>query len=44
VDYRFDGADKKRLRVDDLLGRFEELRRREMLDESAAALLEQSFI
>jgi len=38
------GSDKKRLRVDDLLGRFEDVRRRELLDESAAALLESSYV
>jgi putative ABC transport system ATP-binding protein len=40
----FAGADKQRLRVEDLLGRFEELRRREMLDETAAALLQETYI
>lgn len=44
VAYRFDGADKQRLRVDDLLARFEDLRRREMLDESAAALLQDTYV
>lgn len=38
------GAEKRRLRVDDLLGRFEELRRREQLDETAAELLRRSYI
>lgn len=38
------GAEKKRLRVEDLLGRFEDVRRRELLDEGAAALLEQTYI
>jgi putative ABC transport system ATP-binding protein len=42
--YRFEGADKQRLRVHDLLARFEELRRREMLDESAAALLQETYV
>jgi putative ABC transport system ATP-binding protein len=31
----FHGAEKKRVRVDDLLARFEEVRRAELLDESA---------
>jgi putative tryptophan/tyrosine transport system ATP-binding protein len=44
VAYRFTGADKQRLGVEDLLGRFEDLRRREMLDETAAALLRETYI
>jgi len=44
VAYRFAGADKQRLGVDDLLARFEELRRREMLNETAAALLQETYI
>ncbi len=43
VAYRFEGAEKKRLRVSDLLGRFDELRRREMFDETAATLLESTY-
>ena len=42
--YQFTGADKQRLSVDDLLARFEDLRRREMLDEPAAALLRETYI
>jgi putative ABC transport system ATP-binding protein len=38
------GSEKKRLRVDDLLGRFEDVRRRELLDESAAALLAATYV
>jgi putative ABC transport system ATP-binding protein len=38
------GADKRRLRPDDLLARFEEVRRGELLDESAAALLEEAYV
>lgn len=38
------GADKKRLRVEDLLARFEDVRRRELLDEGAAALLARTYI
>jgi putative tryptophan/tyrosine transport system ATP-binding protein len=41
---RFEGANKQRLRVPDLLARFEDMRRREMLDESAAALLEKTYV
>jgi putative tryptophan/tyrosine transport system ATP-binding protein len=44
VAYRFAGADKQRLGVDDLLARFEELRRREMLDETVAELLRENYI
>lgn len=44
VAYRFEGADKQRLCVDDLLARFEDMRRREMLDETAAALLRETYI
>ena len=44
VACRFEGADKQRLTVQDLLARFEDLRRREMLDESAAALLEKTYV
>jgi putative ABC transport system ATP-binding protein len=38
------GAEKKRLRPEDLLDRFEEVRRREQLDESAAAMLNELYI
>ena len=44
VAYRFAGADKQRLGVDDLLARFEDLRRREMLDETVADLLRENYI
>ncbi|HZS48042.1 MAG TPA: ABC transporter ATP-binding protein [Blastocatellia bacterium] len=44
IIYDFRGADKKRLRVDDLLARFEEVRRAEQLDESAAEMLRRSYI
>jgi putative ABC transport system ATP-binding protein len=44
VAYRFAGADKQRLSVNDLLARFEDLRRRELLDETAAALLKETYI
>jgi putative ABC transport system ATP-binding protein len=43
VAYRFEGDEKKRLRANDLLARFDELRRREMFDETAAALLESTY-
>jgi putative tryptophan/tyrosine transport system ATP-binding protein len=44
VAFRFGGADKQRLGVEDLLGHFEELRRRELLDETAAELLAETYV
>lgn len=44
VLHDFRGADKRRLRIDDLLARFEEVRRGELLDESAAELLRARYI
>lgn len=38
------GSERNRIRSDDLLERFEEVRRRELLDESAAQMLRQSYI
>lgn len=38
------GAEKRRLRAEDLLARFEEVRRSEMLDESAAELLKEVYV
>ncbi len=38
------GDDKQRLRPEDLLARFEEVRRTEQLDESAAELLKRSYV
>jgi putative ABC transport system ATP-binding protein len=40
----FSGAEKRRLRPEDLLARFEELRRAELLDESAALLLRRAYV
>jgi putative ABC transport system ATP-binding protein len=40
----FQGAEKERIRVDDLLARFEEVRRAELLDESAAEMLRRVYI
>jgi putative ABC transport system ATP-binding protein len=40
----FCGAEKKRIRVDDLLARFEEVRRAELLDESAAEMLRRVYV
>jgi putative ABC transport system ATP-binding protein len=38
------GAEKRRLRPEDLLARFEEVRRGELLDESAAGVLREGYI
>ena len=44
VIHDFRGAEKQRLRADDLLNRFEEVRRAEQLDESAAEMLERLYV
>lgn len=44
IIYDFQGAEKRRLRPDDLLARFEEVRRAEQLDESAAQMLAENYI
>jgi putative ABC transport system ATP-binding protein len=38
------GADKRRLRVNDLLARFEEVRRADQLDETAAEMLRWAYV
>ncbi|HKA52414.1 MAG TPA: ATP-binding cassette domain-containing protein [Candidatus Binatia bacterium] len=38
------GAEKRRLRVDDLFARFEEVRRGELLDETAAQMLQRRYV
>ncbi|HEY4415245.1 MAG TPA: ATP-binding cassette domain-containing protein [Verrucomicrobiae bacterium] len=38
------GAERQRARVEDLLARFEEIRRRELLDASAAEMLRRNYI
>ena len=38
------GDEKKRVRASELLERFEELRRSELLDESAAEMLERAYV
>jgi putative ABC transport system ATP-binding protein len=43
VLHDFSGAEKKRLRPDDLLARFESVRRAERLDESAAEMLRRLY-
>jgi putative ABC transport system ATP-binding protein len=40
----FSGAEKRRLRAEDLLDRFEEVRRGERLDEEAADLLRRTYV
>jgi putative tryptophan/tyrosine transport system ATP-binding protein len=40
----FRGAEKKRLRPEDLLDRFEDVRRREQLNEGAAAMLNELYV
>jgi len=44
VIHDFKGAEKRRLRPDDLLARFEEVRRGEQLDESAAEMLRRVYV
>jgi putative ABC transport system ATP-binding protein len=44
IIHDFHGAEKRRLRPDDLLARFEEVRRAEQLDESAAQMLAEKYI
>jgi putative tryptophan/tyrosine transport system ATP-binding protein len=44
VLHDFRGAEKRRLRVEDLLARFEDVRRGEQLDESAAELLRRAYV
>ena len=40
----FKGAEKQRIRVDDLLAHFEEVRRADLLDETAAEMLERIYV
>lgn len=44
VIHDFRGAEKRRLRVDDLLNRFEEVRRGDLLDETAASMLQRTYV
>lgn len=44
VLHDFRGAEKKRLRPEDLIDRFNEVRAREQLDESAAEMLRQNYV
>jgi putative tryptophan/tyrosine transport system ATP-binding protein len=40
----FRGAEKRRLRVDDLLARFEDVRRGDQLDAAAAEMLRRRYV
>ena len=44
VIHDFRGAEKKRLRVDELLARFEDVRRADQLDETAAEMLGRVYV
>lgn len=44
IIYDFRGAEKRRLRADDLLARFEEVRRADQLDETAAEMLRRVYV
>ncbi|HXW17016.1 MAG TPA: ATP-binding cassette domain-containing protein [Candidatus Acidoferrales bacterium] len=44
IVHDFRGAEKRRLRPDDLLTRFEQIRRAEQLDESAAQMLAETYV
>ncbi len=44
VIHDFKGSEKKRLRTEDLLERFEEVRRMDRLDETAAEMLERMYV
>ncbi|MFZ0036828.1 MAG: ATP-binding cassette domain-containing protein [Candidatus Acidiferrales bacterium] len=44
IIHDFQGAEKRRLRPDDLLARFEDVRRAEQLDESAAQMLAEQYV
>jgi putative tryptophan/tyrosine transport system ATP-binding protein len=44
IIHDFRGAEKRRLRPDDLLARFESVRRAEQLDESAAEMLRRAYV
>jgi len=44
IIYDFRGAEKRRMRVDDLLARFREVRRKDQLDESAVEMLRRNYI
>ena len=44
VAYDFKGEDKKRLKVNDLLALFDDLRRKDAIDPGVAALLSNNYV
>jgi putative tryptophan/tyrosine transport system ATP-binding protein len=44
IIHDFQGAEKKRLKVEDLLARFQEVRRKDQMDESTAEMLRRKYI
>lgn len=44
VIHDFEGAEKRRLHADDLLARFEDVRRADQLDETAAEMLRRAYV
>ena len=44
IIHDFRGAEKKRLKVDDLLSRFQEVRRKDQMDESTVTMLRKKYI
>jgi putative ABC transport system ATP-binding protein len=44
IIHDFQGREKRRLRPEDLLARFEEVRRAEQLDESSAEMLAENYV
>src|SRR6058998_2185836 len=44
IIHDFSGAEKRRLRAEDLLARFEEVRRAEQLDETVAEMLQRTYV
>jgi hypothetical protein len=44
IIHDFGGAEKQRLRADDLLNRFDDVRRAEQLGESAAEMLQRLYV
>ncbi len=44
IIHDFSGAEKRRLRAEDLLARFDDVRRGELLDESAAEMLRRRYV
>jgi len=44
IIHDFSGAERRRLRPEDLLARFESVRRAEQLDESAAEMLRRAYV